>query len=88
MKKFLVMFLLILMCQNLSFAEEIIAENSDMANQEIEASNNKIIVVVQKQPLNEKSNQKVVLKKNWLGVYIQVNGKVKVNPITSRYEVE
>lgn len=54
----------------------------------IEMSENKIVVNVQKQPMNEASNQKVVLKKNWLVVNIQVNGKVKVNPLTNTYEVE
>ncbi len=59
-----------------------------MANQIIEMEDNKINVIVMKQPLNEQSNQVIRLKRNWLGVYVQVNGKVKVNPITSTYEVE
>lgn len=58
------------------------------ANQEIKATENKLVVVVQKQPLNENSNQVVILKKNWLGVFIQVNGKVKIQPLTNTYEVE
>lgn len=61
---------------------------SDKATQIIEMEDNKINVIVMKQPLNEKSNQKIVLKRNWLGVYVQINGKVKVNPLTSTYEVE
>ena len=59
-----------------------------IAEQEIIATDNKIVVVVQKQPLNKNSNQAVTLKKNWLSVYIQVNGKVKVNPLVNTYEVE
>mgnify|MGYP000778445570 CR=1 FL=1 len=61
---------------------------TDKATQIIEMEDNKINVIVMKQPLNEKSNQKIMLKRNWLGVYIQVNGKVKVNPLTSTYEVQ
>ena len=60
----------------------------DKSNQVIEMEDNKINVIVMKQPLNEKSNQKIILKRNWLGVYVQINGKVKVNPLTSTYEVE
>lgn len=60
----------------------------EQANQVIEMEDNKINVIVMKQPLNEKSNQVVRLRRNWLGVYIQVNGKVKVNPLTNTYEVE
>ncbi len=73
-------------------AEELVKENKtvtvDKSNQVIEMEDNKINVIVMKQPLNEKSNQKIILKRNWLGVYVQINGKVKVNPLTSTYEVE
>lgn len=73
-------------------AEELVKENEtvtvDKSNQVIEMEDNKINVIVMKQPLNEKSNQKIILKRNWLGVYVQINGKVKVNPLTSTYEVE
>ena len=71
--------------------EEIVADENiktDAANQIIEMEDNKVVVIVQKQPLNEKSNQKIKLKRNWLGVYIQINGKVKVNPLTHTYEVQ
>lgn len=88
MKKILLMFSLILACTPFAFAADEVEEITQDAIQEIEASHNKIVVVVQKQPINEKSAQRVVLKKNWLGVYIQVNGKVKINPVTSTYEVE
>ena len=82
-------------CGQVVFATENLAESadtnnivSDKATQIIEMEDNKINVIVMKQPLNEKSNQKIVLKRNWLGVYVQINGKVKVNPLTSTYEVE
>lgn len=100
MKKLLTALTVILACSNLSFAEDIKAEifdneiineeiiEADAANQIIEMEDNKIVVIVQKQPLNEKSNQRIKLKRNWLGVYIQVNGKVKVNPLTHTYEVQ
>lgn len=58
------------------------------AVQEIEMRENKIIVNVQKQPMNEQSKQKIVLRKNWLVVNIQINGKVKVKPMQMEYEVE
>lgn len=66
---------------------EIPAAASD-AVQEIEMRENKIIVNVQKQPMNEQSKQKIVLRKNWFVVNIQINGKVKVKPMQMQYEVE
>ena len=73
-------------------AEDNFKENNTVeankSTQIIEMEDNKINVIVMKQPLNEKSNQKIILKRNWLGVYVQINGKVKVNPLTSTYEVE
>ena len=69
-----------------ALADEI--KEVEPANEVVNAQDNKIVVVVQKQPLNERSNQKVILKRNWIGVYIQINGKVKVNPLTSTYEVQ
>ena len=56
------------------------------ANQEITATENKVVFTVQKCPMNENANQKIVLKKNWFVVFVQVNGKVKVNP--ANVEVE
>lgn len=81
---------LFFLCSTVAFASDVMDEapTSDKATQVIEMEDNKINVIVMKQPLNEKSNQKIILKRNWLGVYIQVNGKVKVNPLTSTYEVE
>lgn len=69
-----------------ALADEI--KDVEPANEVVNAQDNKIVVVVQKQPLNERSNQKVILKRNWIGVYIQINGKVKVNPLTNTYEVQ
>lgn len=82
MKRYLLALALLLAIPTL--ADEI----QPSALETIEMSENKIVVNVQKQPMNEASNQKVVLKKNWLVVNIQVNGKVKVNPLTNTYEVE
>ena len=69
-------------------ADAEVAETSPEAIQEIEMRENKVIINVQKQPLNENSKQKIVLKKNWFVVNIQVNGKVKVRPMQMQYEVE
>lgn len=65
-----------------------VAETSPEAIQEIEMRENKVIINVQKQPMNEQSRQKIVLRKNWFVVNIQVNGKVKVKPMQMEYEVE
>ena len=56
------------------------------ANQEITATENKVVFAVQKCPMNENANQTIILKKNWFVVFVQVNGKVKVNP--ANVEVE
>lgn len=85
MKKFLGVLLLILTFTQIAFADEV--ANAD-AEQVIEMSENKVILNIQKQPLNEQSKQKIVLKKNWFVVNINVNGKVKVNPLANTYEVE
>lgn len=96
MKKIISFFLFVLLSFPVAvFAEENIAgsdaqlsETSPEAIQEIEMRENKIIVNVQKQPMNEQSRQKIVLRKNWFVVNIQINGKVKVHPLTQTYEVE
>lgn len=85
MKKILGALLLILTFIQIAFADEV--ANAD-AEQIIEMSENKVILNIQKQPLNEQSKQKIVLKKNWFVVNINVNGKVKVNPLANTYEVE
>lgn len=84
MKRFFGVLLLLLLAQ-IAFADEIV--NTD-AEQIIEMSENKVILNIQKQPLNEQSKQKIVLKKNWFVVNINVNGKVKVNPLANSYELE
>ena len=88
MKKLLAFLAMFVFCTIPVFSEETTADDTDLAVQEIQANENKIIVVVQKQPLNENSKQTITIKKNWLGVYIQVNGKVKIQPLTNTYEVE
>lgn len=96
MKKLLIALFLLFFTGLSVFADEIeetTKESIDniqkeQANQIIEMEDNKINVIVMKQPLNEKSNQQIILRRNWLGVYVQVNGKVKVNPLTNTYEVE
>ncbi len=96
MKKLLIALFLLFFTGLSVFADEIEETTKEpvdniqkeQANQIIEMEDNKINVIVMKQPLNEKSNQQIILKRNWLGVYVQVNGKVKVNPLTNTYEVE
>lgn len=58
------------------------------AEQIIEMTENKVILNIQKQPLNENSSQRIILKKNWFIVNVQVNGKVKIQPLKATYEVE
>ena len=96
MKRYLAVFLLILVCQNLTFAQNIQEEITeslsneleDVAEQVIEMEENKLIVNVLKQPLNENSKQRIIMRKNWFVLNIGVNGKVKVNPLLNEYEVE
>lgn len=86
MKKILAVLTALLVCSNLQCtANEL---DSAQAQQFVEMTNNKVVVNVQKQPLNENSNQSIVLKKNWFVVNIQINGKVKVKPMQMQYEVE
>ena len=92
MKKILTVLTVLLVCSNFAFAseietKEISAEKPD-AEQIIEMTEYKVNLNIQKQPLNENSKQKIVLKKNWFVVNINVNGKVKVNPLANTYEVE
>ena len=95
MKKLSFLFGILFFCGQVVFATENLAELtntnnvvSDKATQVIEMTENKVILNIQKQPLNENSKQKIVLKKNWFVVNINVNGKVKVNPLANTYEVE
>ena len=86
MKKLLIILILMIACSHSVFADEIAEKNN--AEQVIEMTENKVILNIQKQPLNENSKQKIVLKKNWFVVNVNVNGKVKVNPLANTYEVE
>ena len=96
MKKYLIILLLILTCQNFTFAqdsqeeitENLSNESEDVAEQVIEMKENKLIVNVLKQPLNENSRQKIIMRKNWFVLNIGINGKVKVNPLANTYEVQ
>lgn len=88
MKRFLTALFLILACVNVSYAEEVAPEETVQAEQVVEMTENKVIINVQKQPMNENSHQKIVMKKNWFIVNIQVNGKIKVQPLKATYEVE
>lgn len=78
----------VLAVEDTASADAEVAEISPEAVQEIEMRENKVIINVQKQPMNEQSKQKIVLRKNWFVVNIQVNGKVKVKPMQMEYEVE
>ena len=91
MKKFLGALVLILACANFCYAEEIQSsevQETQTAEQIIEMTENKVILNVMKQPMNQNSKQKIVLKKNWFVVNVQVNGKLKVQPLSATYEVE
>lgn len=96
MKKIISLLLLFFFCcpaaviavEDTASADAEVAEISPEAVQEIEMRENKVIINVQKQPMNEQSKQKIVLRKNWFVVNIQVNGKVKVKPMQMEYEVE
>lgn len=96
MKKIISLLLLLFFCfpaavlavEDTASADTEVAEISPEAVQEIEMRENKVIINVQKQPMNEQSRQKIVLRKNWFVVNIQINGKVKVRPMQMQYEVE
>jgi len=101
MKKFMsvYVFLLFVLSSPVFAADEVAAESAgnvaeaqeeitNDAIQIIEMEENKVILNIQKQPLNEQSKQKLLLKKNWFVVNVNINGKVKVQPITGTYEVE
>lgn len=88
MKKILTVLAVWLLCSFCEcWAQDAVTEPKQ-AQQFVEMTNNKVVVNVQKQPLNEYSNQSIVLKKNWFVVNIQINGKVKVKPMQMQYEVE
>ncbi len=100
MKKLAIILGFCLFCCQAVFADDVVVDAdetttgdavttvAEQANQVVEMEDNKINVIVMKQPLNEKSNQVIRLRRNWLGVYIQINGKIKVNPLANTYEVQ
>lgn len=60
----------------LAFVSMPVYAAEETAQEEIILEANKAVIAIQKQPLNEKSNQKADVKNNWFCVVIQVNGKV------------
>ena len=86
MKKLLIALFLLFFTGLSVFADEI----EETINRKVRESidENQREYYLREKPLNEKSNQQIILRRNWLGVYVQVNGKVKVNPLTNTYEVE
>lgn len=96
MKKLTALYVFLFMC----FSPAVLAADKDAApvaaddaeiqkaEQIIEMTENKVILNIQKQPLNENSSQRIILKKNWFIVNVQVNGKVKIQPLKATYEVE
>ena len=67
MKKLSILLSLLFCFTPIAFAEN--------ANQEINIEQNKAVVSVQKQPINEASAQKQNVKSNWFCIIVQVNGK-------------
>lgn len=88
MKRFLTALFLILACVNVSYAEEVAPEETVQAEQVVEMTENKVILNIMKQPMNQNSKQRIVMKKNWFVVNVPVNGKIKVQPLKATYEVE
>ena len=72
MKKLLLFSLLMLLCGSTVFANE-----TTIAKQDIVIENNKAVLSLQKQPLDEKTEQKQDVKKNWFCIVVQINGKKK-----------
>ena len=76
MFKFLSIILsLFIFCGSSVFADEL----QNNADQEINIEQNKAVVSIQKQPMNENSLQKQKVKNNWFCIIIQVNGKALPN---------
>lgn len=66
---------LLFFCPSIVFADEVPTN----ADQEINIEQNKAVVSIQKQPMNENSLQKQKVKNNWFCIIIQVNGKALPN---------
>lgn len=75
MKFFNILLTFLFLCTSISFADEIPTN----ADQEINIEQNKAVVSIQKQPMNENSLQKQKVKNNWFCIIIQVNGKALPN---------
>lgn len=73
MKKLAIILSLMFFCGQTVFANNM----ADNANQEINIEDNKAVVSVQKQPIDDKSAQKQSVKNNWFCIVVQVNGKIK-----------
>ena len=73
MRLFAIILSIFLFYGQVAFCNEVLAN----ANQEIIIEDNKAVVSIQKQPVDEKSAQKQDVKRNWFCIVIQVNGKVK-----------
>ncbi len=88
MKKFNLLIAIFFIAMLPCFAEEV-KDNEDVAaEQVIEMIENKVIFNLQKQPLNENSHQKIIMKKNWFVINNNINGKIKIQPVKANYEVE
>lgn len=72
MKKLSILLTALLFCSQIVLADEVVTS----ANQEVKFEDNKAVISVQKQPVDEKSAQKQDVKNNWFCIVIQVNGKV------------
>lgn len=66
----------LLMSGVMCHAEDLIPANGQ-ATQSIETENSGIIVKVQKQPVTDSTKQQITVKKSFLCILIQINGKVK-----------
>ena len=73
MKNLAIILSILFFCGQTVLADDITVN----ANQEINIEDNKAVVSIQKQPVDEKSTQKQAVKNNWFCIVVQVNGKVK-----------
>ncbi len=87
MKKLLAIAILLL-CTSAVFGQEKNDDKEYTSTQDMKFDKNIVSVIVQKQPLAYEHSQNSVIKHNWFCVIVQVNGKIRVNPMTNTYEVE
>lgn len=71
MKRLALLIGLVFFCYQVVLADEI-----QIAKQNQIIEDNKAVVMVQKQPTDEKSVQKQDVKRNWFCIVVQVNGKI------------